>query len=62
MLKNDDLWNELNTLLAFLREFEVDRIVAKHYASNDAPARILNKLIAKLQNRLDVAPEKEVPC
>lgn len=59
MQKNDELYNELNTLLFYLDAggFNVVELVKLHYQKykNTAPHTLLQEAIDKLQKRLDDA-------
>jgi hypothetical protein len=61
MRKYDDLWDELNTLLYYLRSdnFSVVHLVNEHFLvkhGNAAPGILLQQQIQKLQKRLDESP------
>lgn len=58
------LWNDLNTLLTFLREFYVVGLVAKRFYSqhgNSAPHTLLADQIQTVQKHLDKKDEVEGP-
>lgn len=50
-----ELYNDLNTLLSFLRSANVVELVRAHYSTfnNDAPPILLVDQIEKLQKHLD---------
>lgn len=60
MRKYDELWNDINTLLFFLRgsSMSVVELVDRYFLDkfgNDAPGILLQEQIDKLQKRLDDA-------
>ena len=60
MKKYDPLWQEINTLLSYLRAggaFDVVKLVDAHFLQfgNTAPGELLNRQILKLQKRLNEA-------
>lgn len=57
MKYQDKTWQELNTLLSFLRQSNVVTLVDNYYRQygNDAPGRLLDSQIHKLQVQLDNA-------
>jgi hypothetical protein len=64
MRKYDDLWNDINTLLFYLRSgsFDVVKLVNEHFFvkyGNEAPGLLLAQQIEKLQKRLDEAPANQ---
>lgn len=48
-------WNDVNTLLAFLRGSEVAKLVDEHYLKhgNPAPGELLRRQIDKVQGHLN---------
>lgn len=52
---NPEVVKDLNSLLAYLHEFDVVTLVNRYYQryGNDTPAKLLKKRIEKIQHHLD---------
>jgi hypothetical protein len=60
MKKYDDLWKNINNLLSHLRSSKVREMVDIYYLDgygNDAPGKLLQMEIDRLQEKLDNAEE-----
>lgn len=58
MKKYDPLWHDINTLLSQLQSLNVIELVWYHYTkyNNNAPSKLLQLQIEKVQKQLDDAP------
>lgn len=55
MKKYDELWVEINNLLAVMEDLGVLRLVKEHYAkfNNNSPPEVLKRRMDALQRRLE---------